>query len=122
METITQQQKQFQYAEAYISDMWMLKNIFLETQNLKIADQNFGLPFLLAKNGKQIVAFASLIVNEKDEISFSIYDKNKMSDTEKRNFFSRAERYFKNTHTPNFKDPEQLKSSISSMISWLNPE
>lgn len=122
METITQQQKQFQYAEAYISDMWMLKNIFLETQNLKIADQNFGLPFLLAKNGKQIVAFASLIVNEKDQISFSIYDKNKMSDTEKRNFFSRAERYFKNTHTPNFKDPEQLKSSISSMISWLNPE
>ncbi|MGR3855476.1 MULTISPECIES: hypothetical protein [Chryseobacterium] len=122
METITQQQKQFQYAEAYISDMWMLKNIFLETQNLKIADQNFGLPFLLAKNGKQIVAFASLIVNEKDEISFRIYDKNKMSDTEKRNFFSRAERYFKNTHTPNFKDPEQLKSSISSMISWLNPE
>ncbi|WP_330744712.1 hypothetical protein [Chryseobacterium sp. CP-77] len=122
METITQQQKQFQYAEAYISDMWMLKNIFLETQNLKIADQSFGLPFLLAKNGKQIVAFASLIVNEKDEISFRIYDKNKMSDTEKRNFFSRAERYFKNTHTPNFKDPEQLKSSISSMISWLNPE
>lgn len=122
METITQQQKQFQYAEAYISDMWMLKNIFLETQNLKIADQNFGLPFLLAKNGKQIVAFASLIVNEKDEISFRIYDKNKMSDTEKRNFFSRAERYFKNTHSPNFKDPEQLKSSINSMISWLNPE
>ncbi|MCC3217343.1 hypothetical protein LIV57_18905 [Chryseobacterium sp. X308] len=122
METITQQQKQFQYAEAYISDMWMLKNIFLETQNLKIADQNFGLPFLLAKNGKQIVAFASLIVNEKDEISFRIYDKNKMSGTEKRNFFSRAERYLKNTHTPNFKDPEQLKSSISSMISWLNPE
>lgn len=122
METITQQQKQFQYAEAYISDMWMLKNIFLETQNLKIADENFGLPFLLAKNGKQIVAFASLIVNEKDEISFRIYDKNKMSDTEKRNFFSRAERYCKNTHSPNFKDPEQLKSSINSMISWLNPE
>lgn len=122
METITQQQKQFQYAEAYISDMWMLKNIFLETQNLKIADENFGLPFLLAKNGKQIVAFASLIVNEKDEISFRIYDKNKMSGTEKRNFFSRAERYCKNTHSPNFKDPEQLKSSINSMISWLNPE
>ncbi|TZF92789.1 hypothetical protein FW781_20595 [Chryseobacterium panacisoli] len=122
METITQHQKQFQYAEAYISDMLMLKNIFLETQNLKKADQNFGLPFLLAKNGNQIVAFASLIVNEKDEISFRIYDKNRMTETEKRNFFSRAERYFKNNNTPNFKDPEQLKSSINSMISWLNPE
>lgn len=122
METITQHQKQFQYTEAYISDMWMLKNIFLETQHLKKADQSFGIPFLLAKNGKQIVAFASLILNEKDEISFRIYDKNKMTEAEKRNFFSRAERYCKNTHTPNFKDPEQLKSSISSMVSWLNPQ
>lgn len=122
METITQHQKQFQYAEAYVSDMLELKNIFLQTQNLKQADQNFGLPFLLAKNGKETVAFASLIINEKDEISFRIYDKNRMTESEKRNFYSRAERYCKNNNTPNFKDPEQLKSSINSMISWLNPE
>jgi len=122
MEKIIQHQKQFQYAEAYISDMLMLKNIFLETQNLKLADQSFGLPFLLAKNGSEVIAFASLIVNEKDEISFKIYDKNKMTESEKRNFYSRAERYCKNNNTSNFKDPEQLKSSINSMISWLNPE
>ncbi|WFB65963.1 hypothetical protein [Chryseobacterium sp. WX] len=122
METITQHQKQFQYAEAYVSDMLVLKNIFLETQNLKQVDQNFGLPFLLAKNGKETVAFASLIINEKDEISFKIYDKNRMTESEKRNFYSRTERYCKNNNTSNFKDPEQLKSSINSMISWLNPE
>lgn len=122
METITQHQKQFQYAEAYISDMLMLKNIFLETQNLKRADQNFGIPFLLAKNENEIVAFASLIVNEKDEVSFRIYNKKRMTDSEKKNFFSRAERYFKNNNTPNFKDPEQLKSSMRRMISWLNLE
>ncbi|GEJ45079.1 hypothetical protein [Chryseobacterium sp. ON_d1] len=122
METIIQHQKSFQYAEAYISDMLMLKNIFLETQNLKLADPSFGLPFLLAKEGKDAIAFASLIVNEKDEISFKIYDKNRMTEGEKRNFFSRAERYLKNNNTANFKDPKQLKSSISSMINWLNPE
>lgn len=122
METIIQHQKQFQYAEAYVSDMLVLRNIFLETQNLKKADQNFGLPFLLAKNGREVIAFASLIINEKDEISFKIYDKNRMTEAEKRNFYSRAERYCKNTHTSNFKDTEQLKSSINSMISWLNPE
>lgn len=122
METITQHQKQFQYAEAYVSDMLVLKNIFLETQNVKNADQNFGLPFLLAKNGREVIAFASLIINEKDEISFRIYDKNRMTESEKRNFYSRAERYCKHNNTPNFKDPEQLKSSINSMISWLNPE
>lgn len=122
METIIQHQKPFQYAEAYISDMWMLKTIFLETQNVKKADQNFGLPFLLAKNGNIVVAFASLIVDEKNEISFKVYDKNRMPEVEKKNFFSRAERYLKNNNTPNFKDSEQLKSSINSMISWLNPE
>lgn len=121
METITQHQKQFQYAEAYVSDMLVLKNIFLETQNLKKADQNFGLPFLLAKNGKETVAFASLIINEKDEISFKIYDKNRMTESEKRNFYSRAERYFKSNNSPNFKNPAQLKSSINSMVNWLNP-
>ena len=122
METITQHQKQFQYAEAYISDMLMLKNIFLETQHLTKADHSFGLPFLLAKNDREVIAFASLIINEKEKISFKIYDKNSMTEAEKRNFSSRAERYCRNNHTPNFQDPEQLKSSISSMISWLNPE
>lgn len=121
METITQHQKQFQYAEAYVSDMLVLKNIFLKTQNLKLADQSFGLPFLLAKNGREVVAFASLIVNEKDEISFKIYDKNKMTEAEKRNFFFHVERYFKSNNSPNFKNPAQLKSSINSMVNWLNP-
>jgi len=121
METNIQHQKPFQYAEAYISDMLVLKNIFQETQDLRKACQNFGLPFLLAKNEEEVVAFASLIINEKGEISFKIYHKNKMAEAEKKDFFSHAERYFKNTHTPNFKNPEQLKSSISSMISWLEP-
>jgi hypothetical protein len=122
METITQHQKQVQYAEAYVSDMLVLKNIFLETQHVEKADQNFGLPFLLAKNGREVIAFASLIIDEKENISFKIYDKSRLTEAEKRNFSSRAERYCKNNNTPNFKDPEQLKSSINSMISWLNPE
>ncbi|PWN65771.1 hypothetical protein [Chryseobacterium viscerum] len=122
METIVQRQIQFQYAEAYISDMWMLKNIFLETQNLKKADRNFGLPFLLAKNGNKVIAFASLIMSEKGEISFKIYNKHRMSEAEMENFFSSAERYCKKNNTPNFRDPEQLKSSINRMISWLNLE
>ena len=122
METVVQHQEQIQYAEAYISDMLELKNIFLQTKGIQKINQNFGLPFLLAKKKKEIVAFASLIINEKDEISFKIFDKNTMSETDRRNFFSRAERYFKNNNTPNFRDPEQLKSSIKSMISWLNLE
>lgn len=122
MEKIIQRQVQIQYAEAYISDMPELKKIFLQMKEGNKVDSNFGLPFMLAKKKNETIAFASLIVNEKNEISFKIYDKNKMSEAEKRNFFSNTERYFKNNDTPNFRNPEQLKSSISRMISWLNLE
>ncbi|WP_426481313.1 hypothetical protein [Chryseobacterium sp. R2ACT005] len=122
MEMMVQPQEQIQYAEAYISDMPELKKIFLQMKEVKKVDPNFGLPFMLAKKKNETVAFASLIVNEKDEISFRIYDKNRITESEKRNFFSHAERYFKNNSTPNFRDSEQLKSSIRRMVSWLNLE
>ncbi|MFS4431651.1 hypothetical protein [Chryseobacterium sp. S90] len=122
METIVQRQEQIQYAEAYISDMPELKKIFLQMKEAKKVDSNFGLPFMLVKKKNETVAFASLIVNEKNEISFRIYDKNRMSEAEKRNFFSNTERYFKNNNTPNFRNPEQLKSSIKRMTGWLNLE
>lgn len=122
MEKIVQSQEQIQYAEAYISDMPELKKIFLQMKEVKKVDPSFGLPFMLAKKKNETVAFASLIVNEKDEISFRIYDKNRITESEKRNFFSRTKRYFKNNSTPNFRDSEQLKSSIRRMVSWLNLE
>ena len=122
MEKIVQRQEQIQHAEAYISDMPELKKIFLQMKEVKKVDSNFGLPFMLVKKKNETIAFASLIVNEKNEISLKIYDKNRMSEAEKRNFFSHTERYFKNNNTPNFRDPEQLKSSVRRMISWLNLE
>ncbi|NIF07749.1 hypothetical protein F3J23_20180 [Chryseobacterium sp. Tr-659] len=122
MEKIIQHREQLQYTEAYISDMGVLKNIFQQIQNCRKINQNFGLPFLLAKKDNEIIAFASLVMNEKKEISFKIYDKKGMPDTEKRSFISRIENYFKKNNTPNFRDPEQLKMSISRMVSWLNLE
>ena len=122
METIVQHQEPLQYSEAYISDMLMLKNIFLQNQDHKKIDQNFGLPFLLVKKKNTTVAFASLIVNEKNEISFKIYHKKGVAETEMNSFSARALSYFKKNNTPNFRNPEQLKSSIISMISWLNFE
>ncbi|UTX47266.1 hypothetical protein [Chryseobacterium sp. MA9] len=122
METIVQRQEQIQYTEAYISDMPELKEIFLQMKGVKKVDPNFGLPFILAKKRNETIAFASLIVNEKNEISFKIYDKYRMPEAEKRTFFSRAERCFKKNNAPNFRNSGQLKSSIRRMISWLNLE
>jgi len=120
METTVQYQEQLQYAEVYISDMLTLKQIFLQSQNIKTLTRNFGVPFLLVKKKNEIAAFASLINNEKGEITFKIFHNNQFSESEKKDFVIRAENYFKKNNTANFKNPEQLKSSILRMVSWLN--
>ncbi|SHH10378.1 hypothetical protein SAMN05421866_2139 [Chryseobacterium oranimense] len=120
METIIRNYQQLQYAEVYISDIPSLKNIFLQVQNSSKLTKEFGVPFLLVKKKNQIVGFASLIINGKGEISFTIYGKNELSDSEKRDFNLRAERYFKQNNSGNFRNADQLKSSIERMIAWLN--
>ncbi|MCJ7933928.1 MAG: hypothetical protein MUW56_09890 [Chryseobacterium sp.] len=120
METTVQHPEQLQYAEVYISDMLILKNIFLETQNTQKVNTDFGVPFLLAKKNSQVISFASLIIHDKGEITFRVYDKKGMTETEKKNFIFRAETYFKKNNTPNFRNTEQLKNSIYRMTRWLN--
>ncbi|ROH98896.1 hypothetical protein EGI16_20260 [Chryseobacterium sp. G0240] len=120
METTVQHQEKLQYAEVYISDLLALKNIFLQIQNVPRINQDFGVPFLLAKKKDEIMSVASLTLNEKKEIQVKIYDKKKLTEEERADFAFQAERYFKTNNAPNFRNPEQLKSSISSMISWLD--
>ncbi|KMQ64032.1 hypothetical protein ACM40_04550 [Chryseobacterium sp. BLS98] len=120
METIIRNHQQLQYAEVYISDIPSLKNIFLQVQNSSKLSKEFGVPFLLVKKNNQILGFASLIINGKGEISFTIHGKNELSDSEKKNFNLRAERYFKQNNSGNFRNADQLKSSIERMTGWLN--
>lgn len=120
METNVQYQEQLQYAEVYISDMLVLKNIFLQSQNTGKVNWHFGLPFLLAKKRDEVIAFASLIISENDGIAFTIYNKAGNPDSEKKNFIFRVENYFKQNRTSNFRNPEQLKNSIQRMVNWLN--
>lgn len=120
METISQYQEQLQYSEAYISDMVTLKKIFIQDTGAKKVTAGFGIPFLLIKKKNEIVAFASLIINEKGKIGFTICEKRNLTPSEKKNFAFRAEAYSKKNNAPNFRNPEQLKSSIEQMIDWLN--
>lgn len=120
METNIQYQEQLQYAEVYISDMLGLKNIFQQVQNTGKVNPEFGLPFLLARKKNEVIAFASLVINEKGGIAFKIYDKAGTRDSEIKKFISCVESYFKKNRTPNFRNPEQLKNSICRMVSWLN--
>ncbi|KFF14352.1 hypothetical protein IW15_02625 [Chryseobacterium soli] len=116
METISQ----YQYSEVYISDMVALKKIFIQRTGTQKITAGFGIPFLLIKKKNEILAFASLIINEKGGIGFTIYENRNLTSSEKKNFALRAEVYSKKNSTPNFRNPEQLKSSIQRMIEWLN--
>ncbi|OCA78959.1 hypothetical protein BBH99_06930 [Chryseobacterium contaminans] len=120
METKVQYQEQFQCEEVYISDMLVLKNLFLQIQKTGKVNPDFGIPFLLAKKKSEVIAFASLVISENGGITFNIYNKSDVQHSEKKCFISRAEHYFKNKNTPNFRNPEQLKNSIYRMVSWLN--
>jgi len=120
METISQYQEQLQYSEVYISDMVALKKIFIQNTGAKKITAGFGIPFLLIKKKNEIIAFASLIINENGAIGFTIYEKRNLTSSEKKNFAFRAESYSKKNNAPNFRNPEQLKSSIHQLINWLN--
>lgn len=120
METISQYQDELQYREVYISDMIALKKIFIQGTGANKVTAGFGIPFLLIKKKNEIIAFASLIINEKGGIGFTIYEKRNLTPSEKKNFAFRAETYSKKNNAQNFRNPEQLKSSIHQMINWLN--
>ncbi|MFP3594260.1 hypothetical protein [Chryseobacterium sp. SIMBA_038] len=120
METAFQPQKQLQISEVYIADIVELKNIFLQLSNLEIVTENFGIPFLMIRQKNNIIAFASLFINQKGETDFVIYEKSSLNTEEKKNFFTHAQSYFKRNNSANYRDPLQLKSSIERMINWLN--
>lgn len=120
METTFQPQKQLQISEVYIADIVELKNIFRQISNLEMVTENFGIPFLMIRQKNNIIAFASLIINQKGETDFVIYEKSNSNKEEKENFLTHAQNYFKRNNAANYHDPVQLKSSIERMINWLN--
>lgn len=120
METTLQHQDRLHFAEVYASDIFELKTLFLQKFGLKKINENFGIPFLLIKKENKTVAFASLIINQNEQIDFEIYEISDLNIKEKEDFKMKARDYFKRNNSANFKNPEQLESSIYQMVNWLN--
>lgn len=120
METTLQHQDRLRYAEVYISDILELKKLFLKKFGLDKINKNFGIPFILIKKDNKFTAFASLIINLNNQIDFEIYEFPDLTIKEKKDFRAEADAYFKRNNSGNFRNPEQLKSSIQEMINWLN--
>lgn len=120
METRIQYPHNLQYQEVYISDMVLLKNIFLQKQNSKIVNESFGLPFLVAKKANAIIAFACIVVNSFGKPDFIIHEVGDLNKEEKEAFEFFVEDYFKRNPSENYKNPQQLKSTINSIVNWIN--
>lgn len=120
MEKTFQHLDQLHYAEVYASDILELKKIYLQKFGLNTINQNFGIPFLLIKKENKIVAFASLIINNKNQIGFEIYENSEVTINEKEDFKIKAENYCKKNNSGNFTDPEGLRYNILRMVDWLN--
>lgn len=121
METSLEYQKTLKFTQVYITDMGALKKIFLQALPLEQEiTAAFGVPFLIAKKEGKIVAFASLVLNAKEEIDFEIYNSADMSADEKTIFVSFVSRYIKEKGVGNYNDPRQLKNSICKVMKWLN--
>lgn len=120
METTFQHQDRLHYSEVYASDILALKKLFLQKFRLDKIDKNFGIPFLLVKKGSQIVAFASLIVNQNHQINFEIYENLNFTLEEKECFKVNTKNYCKRNDSENFRNPEELQYNIQRMVDWLN--
>lgn len=120
METCFQSTSNLHFDEVYISDLLILKEIFMQKKNVKVINEDFGLPFLLAKKENVIMAFACLMVNDLNQVDFVIFEAKDLDTEEKEVFRMYAEDCFKKAASDNYRDPQQLKSTISRIINWIN--
>jgi hypothetical protein len=120
MEPRIQYPNNLRYEEVYISDMVLLKNIFLQKQNSTTVNESFGLPFLMVKKANVIIAFACLVVNKHGKPDFIIHEIADLNTEEKEGFRFFVEDYFKRNPSDNYRNPQQLKSTINSIVNWIN--
>jgi hypothetical protein len=122
METPLIHQEMLQFAEVYLSDITPLKTIFFQAfpKNQGITPA-FGVPFLVAKKENKTVAFASFVLNSKDEIDFNIYNSDTvMTEEEKLIFVSFVTHYIQKQDAGKYRNPKQLKNMINKILQWLN--
>lgn len=106
-----------QFQEVYVSDMLSLKYFFNGLNGLaKDAPVNatFGIPFLQAKCGNEIIAFACLT----NENKLLVHQKSFSSPSNENEWKVTAEQMFHQQSDTLCK--EELENSIIRLTSWLN--
>lgn len=112
--------EKLKFSEVFIFDIKILKDIFNQVTDANSIDQkSFGVPFLLAKKKDKIIAFASLIVDKNNKISFVVYH-NGIHDNDKTDFNQYASDFLKKKKEATFNNAELLIKNAARITQWLN--
>ncbi|MNK64513.1 hypothetical protein D3C87_837550 [compost metagenome] len=121
MESKAVTQKKTIFREVYIFDMEVLQNIFIQNMREKAEDKMlFGMPFLLCEKDNKINSFASLILNQNNQIEFKIYDNGSLTNEDKAAFNDHIKNFLKKKKSANFNNAAQLKQSTYQFIHCLS--
>ncbi|SFD85122.1 hypothetical protein [Flavobacterium phragmitis] len=121
MNSTASTQEKTTFREVYIFDMEVLQRIFSKNKCGKTEDKMlFGIPFLLSKKGNRINAFASLILDQNNEIQFKIYDDENLTDKEEATFNAYIVNFLKKKRSANFNNAVQLKKSTEHFVHYLS--
>mgnify|MGYP003585420176 CR=1 FL=1 len=121
MESKAVTQKKTIFREVYIFDMEVLQNIFIQNMREKAEDKMlFGMPFLLCEKDNKINSFASLILNQNNQIEFKIYDNGSLTNEDKAAFNDYIKNFLKKKKSANFNNAAQLKQSTYQFIHCLS--
>jgi len=128
------QTKEIKYRQVNLSDLQAIKSIYRKIHDrsingednlhqhtaLLLADR-FGLPLMLADCDKEIVGFASVVINKSAEIEINSFMKNGFEvDCIARSLQANAQKSFRATFLNNKTDNLKLKAHIDSFVEWLN--
>jgi hypothetical protein len=121
MESKATTQEKRTFREVYIFDMEILQNIFNKNSNVKAEDKMlFGIPFLLCEKDNKINSFASLILDEKNEIIFQIYDDGSLTNEDRTIFNEYIQNFLEKKRNANFNNAEQLRQSTEHFVHCLS--
>ncbi|WP_427875094.1 hypothetical protein [Flavobacterium sp. MMS24-S5] len=121
MESKATTQEKRTFREVYIFDMEILQNIFNKNSNVKAKDKMlFGIPFLLCEKDNKINSFASLILDDKNEIIFQIYDDGSLTNEDRTIFNEYIQNFLKKKRNANFNNAKQLRQSTEHFVHCLS--
>ncbi|WP_163410283.1 hypothetical protein [Flavobacterium ajazii] len=113
--------KELKFSEVYVSDIKILKTIFDQVSDINSTDQkSFGVPYLIAKKGDEIIAFASLIADQNHKINLGIYDNGNLDNEDKKEFSQYSSDFLKEKKEATFNNAELLIKNTERISQWLN--